>query len=322
MVVPVYGCAPCLPVLVDRVLTVCEAMETTVEIVLVDDRSPDGSWAVITGLVEGRAEVRGVRLSRNFGQHAAITAGLTTAQGRWVVVMDCDLQDPPELIPELYHQALQGYDVVLGRRRERGQSRFRRIAARIYFQALAVVSEGRADGAYSGFSILSRRAVDAFLRFGERDRYFVFLVRWIGLEQTEIVYDRDARAAGGSSYTVRALLRHAATGFFFQTTALLRLIVWFGLGTAGVGVLLALYFLFRYLTGTVAPGFTSVILVLLVLGGAILTSVGVVGLYIGRIFEQSKARPLFVVQEVAGGRPQAGPTHNEETSRGDGAQLG
>src|SRR5215212_8738335 len=205
-VVPVYGCRDCLQVLHARLSAALSDISPDYEIVLVDDRSPDRAWDVLEGLAERDPHTVAIRLSRNFGQHAAITAGLTEARGDWVVILDCDLQDPPEDIPRLYAKALDGYDIVFGRRKEKPTTWWRRQTARMYFRGLSVFSGASIDGQYGTFSLISRPVVDAFLRFKDKDRHYLFILYWLGFRTTSVDYEPAPRLAGESSYSLRTLI--------------------------------------------------------------------------------------------------------------------
>lgn len=297
VVVPVYGCADCLPVLHRRLSAALETCTASFEILLVDDCAPDGAWRVICELAAADRRVRGLRLSRNFGQHAAITAGLAECKGRRAVVMDCDLQDPPEVIPQLWEKALAGHDIVLARRKRKRQTVFRRIAAALYFRTLGALSKQRFDGEFGAFSIVSRQVIDAYLRFQDRERHYLFILYWLGFDAAAVEYEHASRHSGTSSYSLRALLRHAVNGIVFQTTTVLRWIVYFGFTVATAGAFLAAYLIYLYLTRTPPPGWTSLAVLILLVGGFIIMSTGVTGLYIGKIFEQVKGRPLYVIDK-------------------------
>jgi polyisoprenyl-phosphate glycosyltransferase len=301
-VVPVYGCRDCLEVLHARLTASLEEITPDFEIVFVDDRSPDKAWDLLSGLAERDPHTVAIRLSRNFGQHAAITAGLEAARGDWVVVLDCDLQDPPEEIRRLYAKALEGYDVVYAQRRRMGTSGFRRLGSRFYFKLMNIFAGASFEEAGS-FSIVSRRVVEEFLRFKDRHRHYLLMLQWLGFDTASIEYEQPARHTGKSSYGIRGLVAHALDGLFFQTTVLLRWIVFVGFALSVVGLGLAAYYLITKLTGNAAPGFTSLAVFTLTVGGFIIISTGVTGLYIGRVFEQVRERPLFVVDSIVGGRP-------------------
>jgi polyisoprenyl-phosphate glycosyltransferase len=300
VVIPVYGCRPCLVALTERLSATLAELGRSYEIVYVDDRSPDGAWETLVELASSDPHVRAIRLSRNFGQHAAITAGLARSQGRWVVVMDCDLQDPPESIGRLYAKAQEGYDVVLARRLARRHSTFRRFGARLYTAALNVFTGTRLSGEYGALSIISRKVVDGFLELRDADRHYLSVLNWLGFETASIDVEHAERYAGRSSYTFPKLVQHAFTGLVFQTTKLLRWIVYLGFLVALLGLLLAAFFVYSWAVHDPYPGWTSLAVLLLVLGGFILLSLGVTGLYVGKIFGQVKGRPLYVVDEERG----------------------
>ena len=299
VVVPVYGCRDCLEPLHQQLTSALTSITTSYEVIFVDDRSPDGSWPVLQKLAAADTRVKAVRLSRNFGQHAAITAGLAASRGEWTVVMDCDLQDPPEAIPSLYARAKEGFDMVLARRKQRTNSAFRLALAGAYFKLLNTFMGTHIDGAYGTFSILNRKVVDAYLSLGDRERHYLFVLYWLGFEHGSIDVEHRPRGVGESSYTIGRLLRHAVSGVFFQTTNLLLYIVYLGFAVAGVGVLGAIYLIYVWVVAHPPAGFTSLAVLILVIGGFIIMSTGVTGLYIGRVFQQVKGRPLYVVDTVA-----------------------
>jgi polyisoprenyl-phosphate glycosyltransferase len=266
---------------------------------MVDDRAEDGSWAEIERLVDLDETVRGILLSRNFGQHAAITAGLNHAQGTWVVVMDCDLQDPPEDIPRLYAKALEGHDIVFGRRLHKPTGAARRLLGRLYFWGIHVFGGARLDGQYGSFSVISRKVVDVFLTFRDQDRHYVMILTWLSFDTASVEYTPAARHSGHSSYSLSSLIKHALDGVFFQTTALLRWIVYLGFLLACAGGLLAVYLVSARFAGEIYPGWTSIVVAILLLGGFIILSTGITGLYIGKVFDQSRERPVFVVDRIA-----------------------
>lgn len=302
IIVPVYGCAETLRPLHNRLTAVLERLVASYEIIFVDDRARDGAWLIMESLAASDAHVVAIRMSRNVGQQLAITAGLAECCGDRAVVMDCDLQDPPEVIPQLVASAADGYDVVFAKRKTAHQSMVRLLANRLYFALLGFVAGHHFDGELGAFSIISRRVIDAFLQFGERDRHYLMVLHAIGFENTSIEYNRDVRAAGQSSYTLRKLLRHALSGLFFSTTRLLHWVVYAGLALAGSGVLLALAFGLRWLTLGALPGWTSLMIVELLVGGVITCCIGVTGLYVGKVLEEAQRRPLYFLQDRLDGR--------------------
>jgi glycosyltransferase involved in cell wall biosynthesis len=303
VVVPVYRCRDCLWELHRRLVDAVAELPGDAEFVLVEDRGPDGAWEEIEALAASDPRVRGFRLSRNFGQQAAISAGLAQARGDWVVVMDCDLQDPPEEIVRLYAKAIEGFDVVLARRTRRSDRFARRVLSRLYFRILGIFTGTRIDGEFGSFSIISRKVVEAFLRLQERDRHYLFVLSWLGFDRSSIDYEQDARFAGSSSYGFARLLRHAIQGMFFQTTVLLRWIIYFGFAVALSGVGATIYLVIKRVSGSAYPGWTSLFVLILLMGGFIIISTGITGLYIGRIFEEARSRPLYVIDRATDAEP-------------------
>jgi dolichol-phosphate mannosyltransferase len=299
VVVPVYACQDCLRELYRRICDALEPLSGDFELILVDDGSPDDAWHLVRGLASADSRVRGLRLSRNFGQHAAITAGLAASRGRWAVVMDCDLQDPPEEVPRLYAKALEGYDVVLSRREERVQSLPRRLAASAYFRAHNMLARGNLHSNYTNLSVISRKVIDAFLALRDQDRQYLLILHWLGFRRAELDVKQDTRYAGRSSYSLRQLLKVAVDGLFFQSTVLLRWVIYLGFFLALVGAALAGYALLSWITGNHLPSWTALPMFGLFLAAFIIISGGVTGLYVGKIFDQVKGRPLFVVAEIA-----------------------
>ncbi len=300
VVVPVYGCADCLVALHDRLTRSVASITDSYELVFVDDRSADQGWAVLQRLARSDGHIKAFRLSRNFGQDAAITAGLAQCSGAWAVVMDCDLQEAPEDIPRLWAAAGEGYEIVRTIRRDWRHSRFRRSASRLY-RRLTIETDVRPD--YSNLSLLSRRVIDAFLRLRDRDREFMIALDWLGFDSKAIEIEHHERHAGTSGYTFGRLLQVALDGMFFRSVVLLKVVVLTGflLALAGFGV--ATFEVIDYFVAKneTVPGYTSLAVLLLLLAGFIIISVGVVGLYVGRVFEQVKDRPLYLIDAQASG---------------------
>jgi glycosyltransferase involved in cell wall biosynthesis len=305
VVVPVYGCRGCLRELCRRLVAAVSTLTDRFELIFVDDRSPDGCWLDLAQIARADARIVALRLSRNFGQDAAITAGLAASAGRWVAVLDCDLEEPPEVIPALYAKAQEGFDLVQGLRTGARRSRLREATGRVWLWMM-LESDRRPD--YGTLSILSRPVVDAFLRLQDRDREFRLILDWLGFGHATVPFVRQPRVHGSSSYTLRRLLRVAADGMFFRTTALLRAVVYLGVLVSIAGVGLACYETTSYFTVGAPPGYTTLVVLLLVLCGFVIVSVGVVGLYVGRIFEQVKGRPLYIIDAEVRSRDQVSAT--------------
>ena len=320
VVIPVYGCEGCLRALCARLREAIEPLTSDYELIFVDDRSPDGSWELLQQLAREHREMRLLRLSRNFGQHAAVTAGLAESSGERVVVMDCDLQDQPEDLPRLWAEADKGYEVVLCRRSRRRQSLPRRASAHLYHRFRNTLARSNLYTNYTNLSLISRKVVDAFLTLRDKDRQYLLIVDGLGFEQTAIDVEPAERHAGKSSYRFRDLLRVAVDGIFFQSTVLLRWVVYSGFALAGVGVMLAAYTMLVFLLGRDIPEWTALPMMLLVLAGFIIISGGVTGLYVGKIFDQVKGRPLYVIDTRSeGGRER--PFLRELGSAGEAKPL-
>jgi len=275
------------------------------ELILVDDGSTDSSWERMLAIAASDSAVRLVRLSRNFGHQMALTAGLDAARGDAVVTIDGDLQDPPELIAELVQRWRDGYDVVYAVRTERqGEKHWRLLGIGLYYRLLRGIAGTDIPEQAGDFRLLSRRALDALARMPERARYLRGMTSWIGFRQTGVPYRREPRYAGKTKYPLRKLVRLGLDGMLSFSTVPLKLVSLLGLGLVVfcTGVLAwSLYV--RLFTNHHPAGWTSVIAVVLLLGGVQMLSLGIIGQYIARIFEEAKQRPLYLVDElVEGGR--------------------
>ena len=312
VVVPVFGCGGCLRELHRRLVASVGSITGDYELIFVDDRSEDDGWDVLRGLAARDPRVRALRLSRNFGQAAAITAGLDASRGRWTVVMDCDLEEPPEAIPAFYAKALEGFDLVRGVRSGLKHGPLRRFSSRVF--RLLLLESGKRER-YGTLSILSRKVVSAYLGLRDTAREYVLVLDWLGFEQATIEFEHGDRPHGESSFTLRRLLSAGLDGVAFRTTALLRLVVAFGFLVVAAGFVLAGYFVYSHFTETNPPGYTSLVVIMLILVGFAIVSIGVVGLYVGMIFEQVRSRPLFIVSEEAEGSDPVPAPRAEERAR-------
>jgi dolichol-phosphate mannosyltransferase len=298
IVSPVYGCATCLRDLCRRIGETLSVLVASYEIVLIDDASPDDAWRVVRELCAADARIKAVSLSRNFGQHYAIAAGLEHARGNWVVVLDCDLQDRPEEIAALYAKAREGYDIVFAQREERQDGWFKRITSRAFIALLNWLSGANYDYRTANFGIYRSTVIDAVRSMGDRSRFFPVMVRWTGFRSTSIPVRHEARAEGKSAYSLRKLLRLALDVVLSSSDKPLRLVALLGIFVSIVAVGMTIFGLVRYLHGDVTvAGYTSLIASMWLLAGVTLFSMGIIGLYVGRVFESVKFRPTFVVRE-------------------------
>ncbi|MFN8207842.1 MAG: glycosyltransferase family 2 protein [Bacteroidales bacterium] len=298
IVSPVYRGEKLTDELVRRIISAVEPLALNFEIVLVEDGSTEASWNKIAENCVRDKRVKGIRLSRNFGQHQAITAGLAHVKGTWVVVMDCDLQDQPEEIPALYARALQGFDIVQGKREERQDGFFKRSFSKTFYRVLGYLTDTRQDSSIANFGIYHQKVIRAILSMGDPIRYFPAMVRWVGFRQTSIPVAHAPRIAGSTSYSFRKLLRLGLDVILSFSEKPLRLTVKLGLTISFLSLLMAVYFLVRYLEGKILiSGWASLIVSIWFLAGIIIFLIGTVGLYIGKTFESSKNRPVFIIDE-------------------------
>jgi dolichol-phosphate mannosyltransferase len=268
------------------------------EIILVNDASPDGAWEAIQNLASGDSRIKGLDLSRNFGQHAAITAGLSHATGEWVVVMDCDLQDQPKEIVKLYAKAGEGYEVVYGRRYQRQDNSLKVVFSRLYRRVFDYFTETRSDPAVANFGIYQRKVIDAFLTMRERNRTLQLFIRWLGFRNTSINIEHAARSRGESAYRFGKLFRMALSNIVSQSNKPLKISIAFGLLMALTSLMYAVYLVTRHLVwGVPVPGWTSVMVSIYFIGGLLFANLGILGLYLGKVFDETKGRPLYVIRE-------------------------
>jgi polyisoprenyl-phosphate glycosyltransferase len=301
VVSPVYKAEKILPALCERLTAVLSAMTPHHEIVLVCDGSPDRSWEVMQDLVRSYPRLTVVNLSRNFGQHYATTAGMDLARGEWTVVMDCDLQDAPEEIPRLFARAQEGFDIVVARRMNRQHSWLKRQTSWLYYQVFSLLSGVKLDPAVGSFRIMSRSVVDGFCSMRESYRMFAGLIEWLGFRTGFVDVEHAARFEGRTSYNLVRLLRMAMDGIISFSNRPLYISVGLGLGLSVLSALYGTWLVARYLIDPQnfsVPGWLSTVTITAFLGGLILLNQGVLGIYLGRLYNQAKARPLYVVDKV------------------------
>ena len=299
VVIPILNEEPLVGRLHERV-TAAVAPLGAYELVVVDDGSTDGTWSRLVELAAADPHLRLVRLSRNFGHQIALTAGLEVARGDAVVTMDGDLQDPPEVIPDLVARWQEGYDVVYGVREEReGETRYKLWTARLFYGLIGRLSPVEIPAEAGDFRLLSRRAANALRAMPERARFLRGMTSWIGFPRIGVPYRREARTAGATKYPTRKMIKFAADAITSFSSAPLRVVSAIGFVLVGFCAVYLLYTLYvRFFTDDTVEGWTSVIVVLLLIGGAQLIGLGVIGQYIGRIYDEAKGRPLYVVSEL------------------------
>ncbi len=299
IIVPVYEAEPCLDELYHRLVRSLEPVSPCFEIILVDDCSKDDSWGVIERLALNDGRVKGLQFSRNFGQHYGITAGLAICAGDWIVVMDCDLQDRPEEIPKLYAKALEGHDVVLARRVHRRDAWLKTLLSALFYKTFRFLTDIDYDGEVGNFRIMSRRVVSNFRRLGEQLRFFGGLVQWMGFPTASIEVEHSARFKGESTYTYSKLWKLASETIIAYSDKPLRIATRFGFTMAFFSFCYGVYILGRALVyGSPIPGWNSLIVSLYFIGGIIISILGVIGIYLGKTFDETKKRPLYIIRRT------------------------
>lgn len=299
VVVPVYRCGDTLPKLHARLVTTMQKLNQTYELIAVNDASPDDAWVVMQQLVDKDPQVRAINLSRNFGQHNAITAGLQHCTGDLVVIMDGDLQDQPEEIVKLYQALTPDITAVLGRRQLRHDNLVKKLSSRCFYACLGYLTDTTLDPTIANFGIYRRKLITTILAMPEQMRFFPLMVRWVGFKTTAIAIDHAERTSGQSSYSISQLL-HLAFGVITAfSDKPLRLTIKIGAGISCLSFLYAIYILVRVAFGlSLVPGWASVIISIWFLSGLMIMLLGMIGVYIGRIFDQVKGRPLYVIDTI------------------------
>lgn len=299
IVIPVYKAENCLDELYSRLKTTLQSISPNFEIVMVEDCGGDGSWAIIERLALADSRVRGIQFSRNFGQHYGITAGLDHCQGDWVVVMDCDLQDRPEEILRLYEKAQEGYEIVLALRGTRRDPTFKRITSWLFYKIFSYLADIKYDGDSGNFRIMSRKVVNNFNRMREQLRFFGGLVQWMGFSTASIKVEHAERFEGKSTYTYGKLWKLASETIIAYSDKPLRLAVRLGFLMALFAFCYGTYILGNALIyGSPIPGWNSLIVSLYFIGGIVISILGIIGIYLGKTFDESKRRPLYIVSRM------------------------
>lgn len=300
IVSPIYRGEKMLEELVSRIKASVKSITDDYEIILVNDASPDNSWAKIKEISIIDKKVKGINLSRNFGQHYAITAGLSRTSGDWVVVMDCDLQDRPEEIPNLFQKAQEGFDSVFAQRVERKDSFSKRLSSVLFYRVLSFLTDTKQDHSVANFGIYNRQVVNAILSMGDSIRYFPIMAQWVGFRKAYLPVEHAEREEGRSSYSLFKLFRLASDNMIGFSDKPLRLMLSFGFYMVILSLLVALFYLVKYLLGEIeVDGFTTLIISMWLLSGIIIMMVGVAGIYIGKIFDRVKGRPTFIISETS-----------------------
>lgn len=301
IVAPAYNEEANVRPFVEAVMKVLDRLEESYEILIVDDGSSDSTASVVRSFCQEDARVKLIRLSRNFGHQCALTAGLDHARGDSIIMMDIDLQHPPALIEELIRARNKGFEVVNTRRREDPSlSFFKRFTSLIYYKIFNALSETKIEPNSSDYRLLSRRALDELKGLGERVRFVRGLTVWIGFRSTVIDYEPERRLHGRSKYSLKKMFRLALDGVTSFSTRPLKLLAFYGLVVTTLSIFYAVYALVQFANGRALPGWASILISVLLMGGVQMLGMGILGIYIGKIFEEVKHRPLYIVTEAIG----------------------
>ncbi len=298
IVVPIFNEEEVLPTLRARLVALADDFACPTEWILVDDGSSDRTLRGLIAWAEADPRAHVLELSRNFVHQAAVTAGLDHAAGDVVAVIDGDLQDPPELLREMLERYRQGWDVVLAKRRSReGESLFKRATASIFYRVMRTFVHDRLPSDVGDFRLMSRDAADALRHFREGHRFLRGMVAWMGFRQTELLFDRPARAAGVTKYPIRKMMRFAWDAMLSFSSLPLRIGLFIGAGVFALGLFMGVYSLVRKLLGhDLVPGWPTIIILQCTLGGGTLFTLGLIGEYVSRIYDELKQRPLYIVR--------------------------
>lgn len=296
---PVYKAEKILDKLVDEIQKTMLVLGKPYEIILIDDRSPDKSWDVMKVISCKFPEVKSVRLSRNFGQHPAIMAGLTLAKGEWVVVLDCDLQDQPKEVLKLYNKAQEGFDVVLAKRKNRQDSFFKKMNSKLFSVIYSYLTETKFDSTIANFGIYNKKVIVEIVKMNDYIKSFPLFVSWVGYNTTSIEVEHAKRQEGSSSYSLSKLISLAFNTIISFSNKPLKLFVKFGLVVSIISFIIGLFTIYQYLKGEILVlGYSSLMVSIWFLSGVIITTIGVVGIYIGKIFDQSKGREAYIIDKI------------------------
>jgi glycosyltransferase involved in cell wall biosynthesis len=298
VVIPVLNESSLIDELIRQIGFNVELVSSDYEIVIVDDGSEDNTWELIESESRKNQKLKAIRLSRNFGHHYAITAGLDYAKGEWVVVMDGDLQDRPDVIPALYNKALEGFDIVFVARKDRKDSKSYLLLQRIYYLTLKLISGIKFDHRIANFSIINRKVVNEYINMKEQLRFYPATIKWLGFSSTNIVADHGERFSGTPSYTFKKRLKLAIDIILAFSERPLKFAIYGGLGISASTTFIVIVIIARKLLfGVGINGWTSIILAFLFLSGIIITMLGIISLYISKIYNQVKERPLYIIDK-------------------------
>lgn len=298
VVIPVYQAENIVPELIKQLTNALNQLSVSYEIILVEDFSKDNSWLAIEKECAKNISIKGIKLSRNFGQHSAIYAGLCNTVGNWIIVMDCDLQDNPLEIINLYNKAKAGFDIVVAEREMRKHSWLKRTTSKFFYAVLAYLTGIEQNHKVGNFGIYHQNVIKATLQMNDYRKYFPAMITWVGFKKTSVKVEHNARFEGETTYNYIKLFGLAMNTLLSFSDRPLRLVIGLGSIISTLTVISALVMAIRYYLGEIeVPGYASLILSIWFLSGIVITVLGVIGLYIGKIFDQGKARPVYLVEK-------------------------
>lgn len=297
IVVPVYGAEGNIHELSLRIKQAMNEITENYELIYIEDYSPDNSWIEILEVSKSNKSIKAIKLSRNFGQHNAISAGMEIAKGNYVVLMDCDLQHDPSYIIDLYKKIKEGNDLVYTRTNTRKHGIFKNLTAKLYYKFLKFISDFDMDPKIGSYSILSRKVVDAFNQYNDYRKAYLWALNWAGFKSAVIEIEHNERYAGKSSYSLKKLLIHALNVTTANSNKLLYLSVYLGIGISLMSFFGVIVIVYRYFYHGGLEGWSSLMVMLMFFSGLILTAIGVTGVYLAKVFEQTKGRPRYLISE-------------------------
>lgn len=299
MVTPAYKCNDCIEELYNRLIATFKKMKiSNYEIIFVNDSSPLNDWEIIENLCKKDNKVKGINLSRNFGQHRAITAGLKYATGDYIIVMDCDLQDRPEEIEKFYNEIKKGYDIVYGRRYNRRDGLLKKLNSKMFYLFMSYLIGRKIDGTVANFIMINKKVLKELNKIGEQNRSFGLFLMWLGFKDSYIDVEHSERYKGETSYNLRKAVKLAFEIAITHSNRPLKIFVELGFGISFISFLYGAFLIFKYFVYNVPlRGWTSTMVSLYFIGGLIIANLGIIGIYVGKIFDETKKRPIYVVSD-------------------------
>jgi polyisoprenyl-phosphate glycosyltransferase len=307
IVIPVYNAEKIIDTLISRVDYEVKSLYENYEIILVEDGSIDNSWSIIKKNCSANKKIKGLKLSRNFGQHNAITAGLQESSGEKVIVMDCDLQHNPKYISQFVKKSNEGFDIVYSKMNKRSFGILKNLSSRLFFMVYNYLIDNKkfkGSDKIGSFSLITRKVVIEYLSFGDYVRHYLMVLRWLGFKSSIININHEPRFSGRSSYTLSELIKHSINGIVFNSDKIIRITLKLGFTISLLSFLASIIIIGMYFVQPFQAGWASIIVIILFSTGLIIGSIGIIGLYIGKNFDQSKNRPIFVIDEKINSQQQ------------------